>query len=766
MYPHSLLCSPSDSISSPPSPTVSSPTGTPSSPTLLCFESTAPLSQYLALSSLLRQLPHKNSSLVHSLLALFPADCTFSKRTEGHEEWKERSEEKRYLQRRNLGQCIVSAWRVQLGEVGRGTVKRLISERLHSGSSAMRDAARSISRIKAATIEQLIVISSVVGCLRQAVEIACRYEERRGKGIKLPRPGDESPRSSTTADEDESCANHPEAVGSAVEGARAAANRVKWRHMFESYWTMQGRRRSGAGAVGRGIQVSWQAGGGNTKGRLIGRGGGVKKGCRKEISGSAGRNISCQRACNGGDVSFRTSFCFVRRRRKRRRGGGGPSRCSRDPKVANKMQRGQTEEGGLCSAAEGRSSSRERRLSVGSGHRGHSLDDRAEEEEEEEMEEDVGMQGAKRQLQEEAVVDGGETALGVGVCALVTNGGNKRTCYDGGDGKNQGMLDVAIPTAEARGGRVRKETMEIGEMVHSMEGTVQEALKIKKKMCDEQQANKVEEVSSKNVCGVETAGVSGGRSGRSGGGVRRSLYYVRGNKGGGRSTRIITSSDEEEQNHHHHHQRSRPSQAPPAGYQGGRKHGEATNEEGRGEGPPAMKECNDGEQLSLDGVPCAAPEYCYYYYMDEHHNVCVISPTVELWKEGTHDCTSSSSSGRSSVGSSGSTFGRSSVGSNGGNGSGGSGGGGSGGGSGSGGGGSSSIARSSRSCGSSDNELVSDERRVKTVGREASKWGGDGGVACDVLFSFNLCDEIGGGAEMDGAHHRSGPALCVGRHSV
>eukprot|EP00922_Rhytidocystis_sp_ex-Travisia-forbesii_P023401 GHVS01034319.1.p1 GENE.GHVS01034319.1~~GHVS01034319.1.p1 ORF type:complete len:184 (-),score=33.45 GHVS01034319.1:422-973(-) len=181
MYSNSLPFSPSDSIPSPPSPTLSSPGPSPP-PLLFSCGSTSPppppriiLSKYFSLYRLLSQLPPKDSCLVTNNAPSLATDYVSSglKQSRGHaeREWKNpeepRTEEKKYNYRRDLGDFIVSAWRVQLGEVGRGTIKRLISERLQHGSLCMRDAVKGISRIKAATIEQLIVISSVVGCLKQ-----------------------------------------------------------------------------------------------------------------------------------------------------------------------------------------------------------------------------------------------------------------------------------------------------------------------------------------------------------------------------------------------------------------------------------------------------------------------------------------------------------------------------------------------------------------------------------------------------------------------
>lgn len=82
------------------------------------------------------------------------------------------------------GPVIISVWKVQLGETGRGDLKRDISERI-SAFPYLKPTVNAISKIKTATVDQLVIISEIVGLLKKTLRIAQRYELERTPFIRL-----------------------------------------------------------------------------------------------------------------------------------------------------------------------------------------------------------------------------------------------------------------------------------------------------------------------------------------------------------------------------------------------------------------------------------------------------------------------------------------------------------------------------------------------------------------------------------------------------
>lgn len=64
------------------------------------------------------------------------------------------------------GPVIINVWKVQLGETGRGDLKRDISERI-SAFPFLKATVNAVSKLKAATVDQLVVISEIVGLLKR-----------------------------------------------------------------------------------------------------------------------------------------------------------------------------------------------------------------------------------------------------------------------------------------------------------------------------------------------------------------------------------------------------------------------------------------------------------------------------------------------------------------------------------------------------------------------------------------------------------------------
>ncbi|KAL8431121.1 hypothetical protein Efla_004642 [Eimeria flavescens] len=81
------------------------------------------------------------------------------------------------------GPLIISIWKVQLGESGRGDLKRDISERI-SAFPCLKPTVNAVSKIKTATVDQLVVISEIVGLLRKTLCIAQRYELERAPFVR------------------------------------------------------------------------------------------------------------------------------------------------------------------------------------------------------------------------------------------------------------------------------------------------------------------------------------------------------------------------------------------------------------------------------------------------------------------------------------------------------------------------------------------------------------------------------------------------------
>ncbi|KAL8270390.1 hypothetical protein Esti_005685 [Eimeria stiedai] len=82
------------------------------------------------------------------------------------------------------GPLIVNVWKVQLGESGRGNLKRDLSERI-SSFPFLKPPVNAISKIKTATVEQLVIISEIVGLLKKTLQIAQRYEVERAPFIRF-----------------------------------------------------------------------------------------------------------------------------------------------------------------------------------------------------------------------------------------------------------------------------------------------------------------------------------------------------------------------------------------------------------------------------------------------------------------------------------------------------------------------------------------------------------------------------------------------------
>ncbi|OEH73611.1 hypothetical protein cyc_06210 [Cyclospora cayetanensis] len=76
------------------------------------------------------------------------------------------------------GPLITRVWRVQLGEAGRGDLKKEISEKINA-CPQLKPTVTAISKIKTATVDQLVLISEVVGLLKKTLRIAQKYEVER-----------------------------------------------------------------------------------------------------------------------------------------------------------------------------------------------------------------------------------------------------------------------------------------------------------------------------------------------------------------------------------------------------------------------------------------------------------------------------------------------------------------------------------------------------------------------------------------------------------
>lgn len=74
------------------------------------------------------------------------------------------------------GPVIINVWKVQLGETGRGDLKRDISERI-SAFPYLKPTVNAVSKIKTATVDQLVVISEIVGLLKKVRTRFSQYRE-------------------------------------------------------------------------------------------------------------------------------------------------------------------------------------------------------------------------------------------------------------------------------------------------------------------------------------------------------------------------------------------------------------------------------------------------------------------------------------------------------------------------------------------------------------------------------------------------------------